>query len=396
MRRGISRQNVLYALTQIFTWAGFGVLIGYSHVYLLGLGLSNTLVSVLMAASSVVSVVLQMALTRWSTEKSGPAPAGFLCVLTSVLGVSCLLMLMPLPGAARGALLCIAALLLQMAPAFINTQGVAGMQQGYSISFGVARGLGSVAYSFAALAAGPLIEQSGTWIIPAMSAFFAFSMLLWSVAFSRSVSVHVPTEESEPQNAERGFFRSNPGFSLFLCGCISLFVSHNLLCNFMYQIAVAKGGGETEQGMIQALSAALELPTMFLFTRMVRRWRCDCWVRLSAAFFALRALGMLLAPGIPGCLAAQLAQPFGFALYSVSATYYVGSIVPPAQVLQGQSYLFSASTLGSIGALVIGGPILDGLGVQMLLFLSVCFGLAGGAIFIMSVRRVDRVVGTVK
>ena len=45
--------QTFYCLIQFFIWGLYGVLLSYSHVYLLSFGLSNTVVSVAMAIASI-------------------------------------------------------------------------------------------------------------------------------------------------------------------------------------------------------------------------------------------------------------------------------------------------------------------------------------------------------
>ena len=48
-----------YALIQAFFWMNFATIMGYTSVYLLNCGFSNTQIGVLMAVAGVLSAVLQ-------------------------------------------------------------------------------------------------------------------------------------------------------------------------------------------------------------------------------------------------------------------------------------------------------------------------------------------------
>lgn len=381
-----------YCALQGFIWGIFGVLVGYSHVYLLSLGLSNTQVSLTLAVASALSVGLTPLLTALAARWKGLTVSRVLCALAAGIALAGLLLLCLPGGPVQGVLLYgLAFIFLHLVPGFANSLGMGGIRRGLHMNFGIARGIGSICYSVVSLTAGRLNEQLGVWIIPALAGLLALGVFGFTAAFARCAGGCL--EQPEPGKKEQGLFRANPGFLPFLAACVCLMTSHNLLTNFMYEIVVSKGGGTAQQGSILSLSAALELPTMFLFVHMARRWRCDNWMKLSAVFFTLRALGMLLAPNVGWALAVQFTQPLGFALYTVAGTYYVSSVVSGRYELRAQAFLHMTSTLGSIVSLLLGGVILDSLGAGALLSLAVAFGALGFVIYLPALSRVERVVG---
>ena len=54
-------------------------------------------------------------------------------------------------------------------------------------------------------------------------------------------------------------------------GCVLLYISHVLLNNFTFQIVESKGGNSADMGFSMALSALIELPTMFFFGYMLKK-----------------------------------------------------------------------------------------------------------------------------
>lgn len=80
-----------YCALQGFIWGIFGVLVGYSHVYLLSLGLSNTQVSLALAVASALSVGLTPLLTALAARWKGLTVSRVLCALAAgiALGGCC-------------------------------------------------------------------------------------------------------------------------------------------------------------------------------------------------------------------------------------------------------------------------------------------------------------------
>ena len=378
--------QTFYCLIQFFIWGLYGVLLSYSHVYLLSFGLSNTVVSVAMAIASIFAVALQAGLTELSVRRKNLTAAALLAGLGGLLAFCCAALLLPVKGIwLIVGLFALAAVCNQILPGFANAMGTDCARQGYAVNFSMARGVGSAAFSLCTLLVGGLLERVALWLIPLVSGVFGAGLLLFTTIFARLTPGKEPMEEKAEKSL--GFFQETPWFILFLAGCVCLFLSHQTLGNYMYQITVYKGGGKAEQGMIQSLAAILELPVMFGFGLLLKKRPCGWWLRLSPLFFVLRSLGMLLAPNAHWLLAAQLLHPMGFALYTVASVAFAAEALPARHALQGQSYLFAASSVGSILSLLLGGPLLDRFSAQSLLLTAVLFGAVGYVIFQWSIGK---------
>ena len=168
----------------------------------------------------------------------------------------------------------------------------------------------------------------------------------------------------------------------------------------MFRVAQSKLTPETIdratslQGSALLIAAVAELPTMFLFTKMLKRVRCDIWLCLSCCFMTLKLLLTWLLPGETGLLLAQLTQVGGYALYAVASVYYVGTVVQKADVVKGQTYLGASNTLGCLIAYVVGGVLIDAAGTVAML--TVCLGASavGTILMFLARQRVEKTVGT--
>ena len=268
---------------------------------------------------------------------------------------------------------------LQILPAFANALGMNAIRNGRTLNFGVSRGIGSVLFGVAAQVAIPLIDRFGLNTVPFCSAVLGIFLMAAVLAFPElEMRTEEPAEQPTPALA---FFRANGRFAALLVGVVLLYIGHNALSNCMYQIAVYKGDGNA-QGTALLIAAFVELPTMFLFTKLLKLAKCERWLCLSCVFFALRLALTLLLPGIYGLYAAQLAQMLGFALFAVSSVYYVGMVIDKRDVVKGQTYLAVANTLGCLIAHFLGGALIDGMGVGMALVIFTALSILGGAISI--------------
>ena len=385
-----------YALTQISIWGTYGFLFTYANPYMTEkLGLSDTLAGWLLCLATALACLLQPLLTavadrtRWNVRR--------ILLCSGVLTALCAALTL-LPGlsvAAYAVLFGSACVFLQIQPAFSNALGMEGIHGGMNINFAVARGIGSVSFALAAKLASLLIGvmgMNGASLLGAASSLLLVAAVLLMPKGSRLT----PKTEEAPTSA-REFFRESPKMAVLLVGVMLLYVGHNVLSNCMFRIAqwkVAGGSNATAvQGTAVMIAAIVELPTMFLFTKLGKRFRCDKLVLTSCLFMTLRIVASILLPGQWGLYITQLAQILGYALFAVSTVYYVGTVVPKHNVVKGQTYLGLANTLGSLLAFALGGSLIDAIGVPWML--GVCAGLSALGMFLagLSLERVERTVG---
>ncbi len=380
--------QLTYCMMQCLN-VGLLTIINFSHAYMLRqfTWLSNTAMSMVMAAVNLLALTLQASLAAISAKKNLPILrilAG-LCMGIAVAS-GALLFSTGAFGITVGAFMLLA-ICIQAMPAFVNGVGMEKIQRGYAINYGVARGLGSATYSVVMLLLGNTLAGGQSWTLPLVGVVLAAVFLGVAILFTRSTGGMSQGPAPRKTGAkDKGFFKKFPWMLPFLGGCVCLFLSHNLLTNYMYQIELSKGGGEAEQGILISLTGILELPAMFGFTWLAKKWPGEKWLRLCPVFFAIRALGMLAAPSFGFDVAAQFAHMLGFGIYVVASTYFVAQAVGPEHVVQGQSVLAAASPLSSVLAMLLGGPVLDHFGARAIMMLSAGFAAMGFILFQIFVR----------
>lgn len=379
-----------YALIQAFFWMNFAAIMGYTSVYLLNCGFSNTQIGVLMAVAGVLSAVLQPIVASYADRPDSQSVKKIIIEIGIImLVIAALLLLFRNRMVVSGLLYGGSIMLLQLLMPLINSLGMESLNQGKKLNFGMARGMGSVAYAIAAYLLGIIVAGLGEITIPvAMLLFFCgLLFILFLFPFEKSKTSNEKTEKKS--GGPLYFFMKYKRFSFVLFGCIFLYISHVLLNSFTYQIVESKGGGSSEMGFAMALAAMLELPTLFLFGYMIRKVRADVWFRISGIFFMVKTLGTLLAPNILSFYFVQVFQMFGWALITVSSVYYVNSVMEEQDAIKGQAYMTMTYTLGSVLGALIGGALIDAVGVNtMLSFASV--SAAVGMVIILATARAEK------
>lgn len=376
-----------YALIQSFFWVCYAAVMGFVSMYLLQAGFDNSQVGLMIAAAGLLSALLQPVVAAYA-DRPGSMSLGALIRLSGLATLACALGLIFIRGnkALTGLLYGLSMVLLQLTTPLVNALGIATVNSGEKMNFGVARGFGSLGYAAAAYLIGLLAQRFGAVTVPiCMAAGFAFMVL--------SVTGYGPVKRENAPAAERGkkggFLRRYPRYAAVLAGLVLIFVSHVVLNSFIYQIVEFKGGGSQEMGVAMAFASLIELPIMFLFGWMLKRARCHVWFRLAGVFFFLKCLGTLLCGDIPGFYAVQLFQMFGWALMTVSSVFYINAIMAPEDSVKGQACFTMSMTLGNVVGAIAAGRILDALGVQAMLAFGTASALAGAVIVLIFAQRTE-------
>lgn len=384
--------TVLYSLLQGAFWMAFAALLGFSSVYLLDAGFSNTQIGLLIAASGVISAVLQPALASYADRPDSPSLKKVVLVIgvMEIVLAFCLLLSHHRSMWMTGLFYGCAVMFLQVLTPLVNALSMECINQGKKINFGIARGIGSATYAVIAYVLGIIVGRLGAFSVIA-------SVLVAVVLFAAGV-ILFPFQKSERSGdgdgAAKGrspveFFHRYKKFCVFLAGCILVYISHVLLNNFTFQIVESKGGGSAQMGISMALSALIELPPLFLFTRMLKKVRCDIWIRIAGVFFMLKALGTLLAPSVPSFYAVQILQLLGWAVMAGASVYYVNSIMEEQDAIKGQAYMTMTYTLGSVTASLLGGVLIDRAGVNAMLIFASSMAFIGMVLMLLFAEKTD-------
>lgn len=382
----IKNRTAGYAAIQSFFWMCYASIMGFVSMYLLQAGFDNSQVGILIAGAGLLSALLQPVVAAYA-DKPGSLSLGRLITLAGGAALVCAVGLVLGRGsmAVTGLLYTGCMVLLQMTTPLVNALGIAAVNGGENLNFGIARGMGSLCYAATAYLIGLLAERFGPVTVPVCMGI-GFALMLVSVrGFG---NVHSKTGSEEKKAAPKGGFLGRyPRYAAVLVGLVLIFVSHVVLNSFTFQIVEAKGGTSREMGVAMAFAALIEIPVMFLFGWMLKKAKSHIWFRISGVFFFLKCLGTLLCRSIPGFYAVQLFQIFGWALISVSAVFYINAIMAPEDSVKGQAFYTMSLTLGNVLGAIVAGRILDKMGVQAMLVFGTVSALVGAVIVLVFTQR---------
>ena len=249
---------------------------------------------------------------------------------------------------------------------------------GCHIYYGLARGLGSAGFAVTSVFTGIAIGKFGVTILMILDIIFLSVALVVLYFFKKpSVKPAVPAGNETAHNNLISFIKTYPGFMLFVLGAVCFFFAHNAINDYMIQIITPLGGTESAMGTAVFIAALLELPTMSLIDRIMKKVSCKNLLLFSGAAFLLKTLLMLLAPNMVIVYISQAMQMFAYAVFIPVSAYFVNQTMARFDQVKGQAYINCSITLGGVFSSLVCGRLLDLKGPHFMLIVSLVVTAAG-------------------
>ncbi|WP_343207884.1 MFS transporter [Anaerolentibacter hominis] len=407
----LARQlTVHYSFIQATFWMGFMCIRGFTTVYLSDRGFSYSLIGVLVAAASILSIIFQ-AVFGAVADRSKRLPLRFLTGGLIFASLVFAVLTMIYPGNVISiifTLFMMLTALLYSLQSFLTSLSYEYINHGIDVNFGLARGIGSICCAGTSTILGYLIVDWGSQcIMPIL--ILMFTILLILVLFfsispkhlhsRKKIKIRFNTiyqqlsDNSLDQTGSGSFalLKRNKDFTIFLIASCLLMTAYQCINTYLYNIAENVGGNSSTVGNTLAIAAACELPVMMFFTVIMKKFSCTKLLRFSGIFYILKAAGMLIALN-PGMIyLAAIMQTGSFAVFLPASTHFANILVDSGDKVKAQA-LLSASTVGlstTLGSL-FGGQIIDTLGVKVLLIICVAIAAAGFILTWYITKKVER------
>lgn len=389
--------DIRYACIHGFYWMICCSMIGYASVFLLDKGFSNAIIGVVLSVSNILAVVGQPVLATYmdkTTKLSLRMLISFM--LVGIIVLSSLLVFIGGTSALMIGLVIIVFTLMLVIQPFINSLTFAFEKQGVNINFGLARGLGSVAYAVISLLLGNIVNQYSPEVLPFFYVGLSLCLLGFIYTFylpnDKKEKLKEPVKTVKPVQEKVSmidFFKKYRKFMVLLAATVLLFFDHSLINNFFIQVIKQIGGNPSDMGNAIFLAAMLELPTMALFAKFRSRIGCKKMLLISAVFFSAKHILTYFAINMVMIYMAQILQMFAYAIFIPATVYYIGQLVDEHDLVKGQALMTGAMTLSSVFASLAGGVLLDSLGVTTVLLIGAIISVLGTLLVFASVEDVD-------
>ena len=380
-----------YTLHQMAYWATAAGVVSFAAAFLLGRGFAASTVGILLASGNLLSCVFQPLLADWADRAGGNSIKALTVGLTGLsLAGFAAVMLIPLPQTVFGLLYLLGVFAFDAMNPLMNAINVAYRAEGYRVNYGISRGLGSLAYSLAALGMGKVMAAWGdgwmVWISLVLLAFNAVMALTYPGLRSRSSG----ERETGECCSVGAFFLRYKWYCASLLGVMLLGMFHAMTENYLIEIVTPLGGDSGTVGVALFIATAIEALVLVFFERVRRRITDNWLLKIAGMSFLLKAVLLLFASGVESICMIQLLQAISYTFLSPTQMYYADNNIRPADMVKGQAFITASYTLGCAAGNFAGGQLLSAFDVRAMLLAGVAMAAAGTAVFFLTVEKNDR------
>lgn len=385
--------DIKYALMQVLYFGSFCGLMAYASVFFLAHGVSNATIGIILAITSVIAVFTQPLIASFA-DQHPQIELRKLVVTLTVLTIVLSILLYVFKGIIAlliAFFVSVATIMMTMQPLF-NSLAFAFEKYGIEINYGVARGLGSASYALVSFAVGHLVEAYNADLIPWV--YIILNILLVLVVYGYvlpKTAKTATTLQAEKQMDEKTSFiqfcTKYKRFMIFVFGVMVVFFTHTIINNFFIQILTPIGGTEGDMGTAVFIAAIVELPAMSMFNVIRQKISCQKLLMISVVVFAFKHTLTYFATSVWMIYVAQFMQIGAYAILIPASVYYVNAKIDENDANKGQSMVTTAIAASGILANLVGGILLDTLGVHQVLLIGVIVSFIGALIVIVAMRE---------
>lgn len=393
------KTNIKYSLLQASYWMLYCIGFGYVTYYLQSFHYSAGEIGIVTAVFGLLAAVIQTKVgqiadksTKWNWKKLLLLLGTVNLILVVVMGITT-------QKLAVGILFgCFLILVSSMMP-LMNAACFYYQNRGISMDFGKARGFGSLSYALISLILGRLTASFGT--VPVIITGVADTLLLIVITLSLSYVKTEPVQAGSSTNSPKAqrsgnFLQKYPSFVLMLIGLVLLLTFHNALCTYMLQIIENAGGDSSSMGTALAIAAVTEIPVMFAFSFIIKKFKASSLLFVCGAGYIVRCIFLLNASSVWMVYVAQLLQFITFALYASASVYYTNETMEESDKVTGQALMSGVATVGSVIGNLVGGWAIELSGISLMLEIMLLFTVVGTVLVAVSIKKGKKVITNVQ
>lgn len=388
--------NLSYTAVQGTYWMYFGAIIGFSSVFLLAKGYSNTEIGTILALMNILSVFLQPAFANFADRTKRFSLAQITGVFSVVLvALTALLFLFPERSITLTVIFVVLGGLMMSLQPLINSIAFRYSTFESPINYGVARSGGSISYSVLSAVLGGIVLAIGPSAIPGVGLII---LVLFLIALYSTDTFYKTTPRIDDGYAQVikddtsisfvQFLKRNKVLFVFSIGTLLVFFQNAIINNYLIQIIKPIGGTEGDMGRLFSFMAMLELPGLFFFNNIKRRLGCGNMIKIASVAFIFKVFFTFTATSVMMVYFAFLFQIVSFPFYLAGSVHLVDEVLERGEAVKGQSLITGMMTLSAVFASLLGGMILDSKGPSQLLMISTVLCILGSAVVIMTVGKI--------
>lgn len=387
--------NLKYALVNI----GFLMLVagtmGYAYNFLSQSGFSDGTIGTIMTAISLIGVFAGPAAGDLVDRSKKITQKMFISVSMIVVGLGALVLLL-LPA---GSPIIIPVVIITFMCASIGMPLLNGMafiyeREGGVINYGLCRGLGSAAYAVGSNIVGRLWSVLGTRTLPVwaiLGAGFTFLAINWMPDAPKDYLDEVRPSKDEDTITILQFFSKYRDIMFVVLSLVLMYFCHFIINNYMAKVIgmFVSSGVETIQGNALFIAAMLELPMMFGFSLILKRFNINTIIVFATIVYSIKHVLTAFAVSVPMFYGAMALQMLSYAALVPAMVYYANEHVDEEDRNKGQAVFAAASSIGGLLASFLGGWLFTFVPTRAVLILGAISSCCGTALMIYSLRKIQ-------
>lgn len=376
-----------YNLLHIFYWITSCTIYGYVAVFLQYKGLSNTEIGIVSGAGAILSIFISPFMSSIVSQVKGLSIKKLILILYCVMYLSFIVLsLFSLPT------ICIMVLyvslicfIVSIVP-FLSTICMDYLKAGQYINFGLSRGMGSVSYAVSAVVLGQLIELFDPRVLSIV--FIFSSLLLLVLLFSMPECEKKETVQIQNEASVLTIIHNYRTFFLILLAFAFVFAASSTLSTYLINIVHQLGGSTSIYGVAVFAMAASEMPVMAVTHSLLKKYKSETLLLISAFCYVLRNFTICLAPNVAVLIVGMMFQSVSYGLFTATITYYVNDYLKTEDQMMGQTMIgMMSSGVGATIGNVSGGILQDTLGLNSMLVFVCCLTVIGAMIMTFTLKN---------
>lgn len=384
-------EKIKCAMLQGAFFMFFCLAFAFNTYYLGTAGFSDRATGLLISVSCAAGGLLQAAAGRMADRNAAFIWKNQVVVLAVLEAVLSAALYFCDGGLAAGILFgCMMALSLPMVP-MVNMAAFYYIEHGLPVDYGMARGTGSLSFAAMSYIAGRATVMWGPRMVAVLAVISAAAILVTALSMPlygpspdaaakrREAELASQMSAQERMDHRHGILRKYPVFTAMIIGVFLLMFMHNVVSTYMIRIVENVGGDSGSMGTAMAIAAATELPMMFVYGRLVERFRLSdaAFITVSGLFYIFRAVLFVMAGSVGMIFFIQAFQGASYGLLAVSRSNYANKCMDAEDQSTGQSLAAMTESIGALAGSLAGGLLIASAGVRVMLIAAAAAAVAG-------------------
>ena len=387
MKKSLTIQYTFHQIAYRATCAG---IVSFATAFLLQKGFAASTVGILLAAGNLLSCSFQPVLAQMADRVGGNVLKWMTMTMTMASALCfAFLQLLPMSRGMFALLYLLGIFFYDAMNPLMNALNVSYTTEGYSINYGVSRGLGSLAFAFSALLIGRIMAKFGAdWMVR-----ISLGLLAVNAVMAMSYPSLVTTVSQKKREVDccsiSVFVCRYKWYCISLLGVMLLGMFHAMTENYLIEIVTPLGGDSGTVGIALFVATAVEALVM-MYLEQIRRRISDNWLlKIAGLSFVLKSVLLLVAGNVIEIYAIHLLQATSYTFLSPIQMYYANNKIGAADMVKGQAFSTASYTLGCAAGNFAGGQLLSAFDLRTMLVAGIAMAVMGTAVFFLTVERND-------